>query len=66
MSISLSSISRTTRNALPPRVVIHGAQKIGKSTFAANAFKPIFLPLEDGLSGLEVDAFNGGAQREAA
>lgn len=61
MSISLSSISRTTRNALPPRVVIHGAQKIGKSTFAANAFKPIFLPLEDGLSGLEVDAFNGGS-----
>lgn len=61
MAISLSSISRTTRNALPPRVVIHGAQKIGKSTFAANAFKPIFLPLEDGLSGLEVDAFNGGS-----
>ena len=61
MSISLASISKTTRNALPPRVVIHGAQKIGKSTFAANAFKPIFLPLEDGLSGLEVDAFNGGS-----
>jgi len=61
VSISLSSISRTQRNSLPPRVVIHGAQKVGKSTFAAGAFAPIFLPLEDGLSGLEVDAFNGGA-----
>lgn len=60
MAISLSSISRTSRNSLPPRVVIHGAQKIGKSTFAAGAYKPIFLALEDGLSGIEVDAFNGG------
>lgn len=60
MAISLSSISRTTRNSLPPRIVIHGAQKIGKSTFAAGAYRPIFLPLEDGLSGLEVDAFKGG------
>lgn len=57
MAISLSSISRTTRNSLPPRVVVHGAQKVGKSTFAAGAYKPIFLPLEDGLSGIEVDSF---------
>ncbi len=61
MAISLASISRTTRNSLPPRVVIHGPQKIGKTTFAAGAYKPIFISLEDGLSGLEVDAFNGGA-----
>jgi len=60
MAISLSSISRTTRNALPPRVVVHGAQKVGKSTFAAGAYNPIFISLEDGLSGIEVDAFNGG------
>jgi hypothetical protein len=57
MSISLQSISRTTRNSLPPRVVIHGDGGVGKSTFAASAFRPIFLPFEDGLSGLEVDAF---------
>ena len=60
MAISLASISKTTRNSLPPRVVVHGAQKVGKSTFAAGAFNPIFIALEDGLSGLEVDAFNGG------
>jgi hypothetical protein len=57
MSISLASISRTTRNSLPPRVVIHGPQKVGKTTFAAGAYKPVFLPLEDGLSGIETDAF---------
>lgn len=65
MAISLSSISRTTRNSLPPRVVVHGAQKVGKSTFAAGAYKPIFISLEDGLSGIEVDAFNGGAPLQA-
>lgn len=57
MAISLSSISRTVRNNLPPRVVVHGAQKVGKSTFAAGAYNPIFLPLEDGLSGIETSAF---------
>jgi hypothetical protein len=57
MAISLASISRTQRNSLPPRVVIHGAQKIGKSTFAAGAYNPIFLPLEDGLDGIETNSF---------
>lgn len=57
MAISLASISRTQRNSLPPRVVIHGDGGVGKSTFAAGAFNPIFLPFEDGLAGLEVDAF---------
>lgn len=57
MAINLSSISKTVRNSLPPRVVIHGDGGVGKTTFAAEAFKPIFLPFEDGLSGMEVDAF---------
>lgn len=57
VAISLASISKTVRNSLPPRIVIHGAQKIGKSTFAAGALNPIFLPLEDGLSGIETSAF---------
>lgn len=57
MSISLASISKTQRNSLPPRVVIHGAQKVGKSTFAAGAYNPIFIPLEDGLSGIETNSF---------
>lgn len=57
MAISLSNIARTTRASQPPRIVVHGQQGVGKSTFAANAHKPIFLPFEDGLVGLEVNAF---------
>lgn len=60
MSISLASISKTQRNSLPPRVVIHGAQKVGKTTFAAGAYKPVFICLEDGLAGIETDAVNEG------
>lgn len=58
MSISLASISRTTRNSLPPRVVVHGDGGVGKTTFAAGAYKPIILPFEDGLDGIaDVAAF---------
>lgn len=60
MAISLASISKTQRNSLPPRVVVHGQQKVGKSTFAAGAYKPVFICLEDGLSGIETDAVNEG------
>lgn len=57
MSISLLSISKTVRNSLPPRVVIHGPHGVGKTTLGASAFSSIFLPIEDGLQGLEVNAF---------
>lgn len=57
MAISLASISKTTRCSAPPRIVVHAQQGVGKTTFAAGAYKPIFLPFEDGLTGLEVDAF---------
>lgn len=57
MAISLKSIARTTRASQPPRIVIHGPHGVGKSTLGASAYAPVFLPLEDGLSGLEVDAF---------
>jgi hypothetical protein len=57
MAISLSSIARTERASTPPRIVVHGLQGVGKSTFAASAFRPIFLPFEDGLTGIETDAF---------
>jgi len=57
MSFDLSSISRSGAVKLPPRIVIHGPHGIGKTTFAAAAPKPIFLPTEDGLVGVDVDAF---------
>lgn len=57
MAISLASISKTKRAMAPPRLVVYGEHGCGKTTLAASAHKPIFLPLEDGLTGLEVDAF---------
>lgn len=57
MAISLSSISKTQRAAKPPRVVIHGPHGVGKSTLGANAYNPVFLPLEDGLGGIETSSF---------
>ena len=56
MAISLATIARERVRAAP-RVVLYGPQKIGKSTFAAGAPQPVFIPTEDGLSGLEVDHF---------
>jgi hypothetical protein len=65
MAISLASIARTTRNSLPPRIVLHGPQKVGKTTFGANAFNPIFIAVEDGLSGIATNAVNGGNRVES-
>ncbi len=41
----------------PPRIVLHGVHGVGKSTFAAQAPKPIFIPTEDGLTNIKVDHF---------
>lgn len=47
MALSLSSIKKVQDNK-PPRVVIYGKDKMGKSTFAHNAPDPIFIFTEDG------------------
>lgn len=36
----------------PPRILLYGTPKIGKSTFASQAPSPIFFDLEDGLDGI--------------
>lgn len=41
----------------PPRVLLYGVEKIGKSTFAAAAPSPIFICAEDGTSELDVARF---------
>ena len=51
----LSSIKRSTQ--LPPRLCLYGVPGIGKTTFAAAMPDPIFLPVEDGLGQLNVEAF---------
>lgn len=55
MTISL----RQRGPILPPRLVIYGPPKVGKSTFAATATRPVFLPTEDGLGTLDVPIIAG-------
>ena len=56
MAINLASL-RTTAVNKPPRIVLHGTHGVGKSTFASQAPKPVFLQTEDGLDALNVNAF---------
>lgn len=42
----------------PPVILIYGDHKIGKSTFAAGMPSPVFLPTEDGIQTLSVEAFS--------
>lgn len=56
MPITLANV--TVGDALkPPRMVIYGGDKVGKTTFAAAAPAPIFIRAEDGLGVLKVAAF---------
>lgn len=56
MAISLASLKRSTAIA-SPRILIHGVAGVGKTTFAAGAEAPVFIPTEDGLGALEADHF---------
>ncbi len=47
----------TGKTGGPPRIVIYGVEKIGKSTLAANAESTIFLPTEGGLNQIECAKF---------
>jgi len=56
MAVNLSMVA-PTRMALPPRILVHGGPKVGKSTFFAGAPAPIFIQTEDGLGGIDTAAF---------
>ena len=45
------------RRHTPPRLLVYGTEGIGKSTLAADAPKPIFIPTEDGLDQIECASF---------
>lgn len=56
MAISLASISRDPVVA-PPRVLVYGPHKVGKTTFGASAPSPIVVPTEEGIGHLPVAHF---------
>jgi hypothetical protein len=53
------------RPQLPPRILIYTIPGWGKSTLAASMPNPVFIDIEDGLSGLTVDAFPVPGKYEA-
>lgn len=56
MAISMNSL-RKVRATQPPRLLIYGPEKMGKTTLAAEFPAPVFLQTERGESGsLELDA----------
>lgn len=56
MAFDLKSITAGPR-PMPPRIMVFGPHGVGKTTFAAQAPKPIFIQTEDGLGQLESAAF---------
>lgn len=58
MSYDLSQLD-TSRVIRPPRTIVCGVEKIGKSTFAAGAPTPVFIPIrgEEGIDDLPVAHF---------
>ena len=58
MSFDLNSIKKGVEHKAP-RIILLGVEKIGKSTFAAGADNPIFLPIkgEEGVDDLNVAKF---------
>ena len=41
----------------PPRMVLYGPPKVGKSTFGADALAPVFVTTEEGVDNLPVDQY---------
>ena len=51
--MSLLQMVTVGREAQPPRIMVYGSEGVGKSTFAANAPKSVFIQTEDGLSEID-------------
>lgn len=56
MAISLKSLRKTSVTH-PPRIVLYGTHGVGKSSWAAQADRPVFIQTEEGLDALSVTAF---------
>jgi hypothetical protein len=57
MAFDLNGI-KITRNELPPRLVLYGVDGIGKSTFAAGAPSPVWIPTKDGIAPAGMASFD--------
>ena len=55
-TVNLNSLLKKKVN-LPPRILIYTIPGWGKTTLAASMPKPIFIDIEDGMTGLSVDSF---------
>jgi hypothetical protein len=55
--VSLASLVVKGVEKKPPRIVVYGAEGIGKSTFGASCPDPILLPCEDGAARIDCDKF---------
>ena len=49
----------------PPRITVYGVEGVGKSTFASEAPRPVFVQTEDGLSQIACDKFPLAATYDA-
>lgn len=56
MAITLAQLNRAGAPK-PPRILIHGVAGVGKTTFTAEANKPVFVQTEDGLGMLPAAHF---------
>lgn len=54
--MTLASVTSGVKQA-PYRLLVHGRDAVGKSTFAAHAPKPVFIGTEDGTGHLDVARF---------
>ena len=55
--MSVMATVTTGKESNPPRIMIYGAEGVGKSQFSANAPSPIFVQTEDGLSQIDTAKF---------
>lgn len=55
--MSILDTIKTGETKRPRRTVLYGVHGIGKSTWAAAWPSPVFVPLEDGISDLDVASF---------
>jgi hypothetical protein len=53
----MKPIKKQDRKRKPDRIIIHGGEGTGKSTWASHAPNPIFIQTEDGLGDIDVDVF---------